>query len=72
MCFTIKQATIPVPMFYRGTIGKCAHVKSNVYRRNIIHIIFRRRVSSVVEHSSANPKVPGSIPGPGSYRGHGL
>ena len=32
----------------------------------------RRRVSSVVEHSSANPKVPGSIPGPVSYRGHGL
>ena len=31
-----------------------------------------RRVSSVVEHSSANPKVPGSIPGPVSYRGHGL
>ena len=29
-------------------------------------------VSSVVEHSSANPKVPGSIPGPVSYRGHGL
>ena len=35
-----------------------------------IHI--RRRVSSVVEHSSANPKVPGSIPGPVSYWGHGL
>ena len=34
--------------------------------------IQRRRVSSVVEHSSANPKVPGSIPGPVSYRGHGL
>ena len=32
----------------------------------------RRRVSSVVEHSSANPKVPSSIPGPVSYRGHGL
>ena len=32
----------------------------------------RRRVSSVVEHSSANPKVPGSIPGLVSYRGHGL
>ena len=31
----------------------------------------RRRVSSVVEHSSANLKVPGSIPGPVSYRGHG-
>ena len=34
--------------------------------------VIRRRVSSVVEHSSANPKVPGSIPGPVSYRGHGL
>ena len=33
---------------------------------------YRRRVSSVVEHSSANPKVHGSIPGPVSYRGHGL
>ena len=32
----------------------------------------RRRASSVVEHSSANLKVPGSIPGPVSYRGHGL
>ena len=32
----------------------------------------RRRVSSVVEHSSANPKVPGSIPGPVSYWGQGL
>ena len=32
----------------------------------------RRRVSSVVAHSSTNPKVPGSIPGPVSYRGHGL
>ena len=31
-----------------------------------------RRVSSVVEHSSANPKVPGSIPDPVSYQGHGL
>ena len=31
-----------------------------------------RRVISVVEHSSANPKVPGLIPGPVSYRGHGL
>ena len=31
-----------------------------------------RRVTSVVEHSSANPKVPGSIPGPVSYQGHGL
>ena len=27
---------------------------------------------NLVEHSSANPKVPGSIPGPVSYRGHGL
>ena len=27
----------------------------------------RRRVSSVVEHLSANPKVPGSIPGPVSW-----
>ena len=29
----------------------------------------RRRVSSVVEHSSANPNVPGLIPGLVSYRG---
>ena len=33
---------------------------------------FRRRVSSVVEHLSANQKVPSSIPGQVSYRGHGL
>ena len=26
--------------------------------------------TAVVEHSSANPKVPGSIPGPVSYRAH--
>ena len=30
--------------------------------------LIRRRVSSVVEHSSANPTVPGSIPGLVSYR----
>ena len=35
-------------------------------------VILRRRVSSVVEHSSTNPKVLSSIPGPVSYRGHGL
>ena len=29
--------------------------------------MMRRRVSSVVEHLSANPKVPGSIPGPWCY-----
>ena len=32
----------------------------------------KRRVSSVVKHSSTNPKVPGSIPGPVSYQGHRL
>ena len=37
-----------------------------------LHYYYRRRVSSVVEHSSTNPKVLGSIPGPVSYRGHGL
>ena len=26
----------------------------------------------MVEHSSANPKVPGLIPGPVAYRGYGL
>ena len=31
-----------------------------------------RRVSSVVEHSSSIPKVPGSILGPFSYWGHGI
>ena len=35
-------------------------------------LIKRRGVSSVVEHSSTNPKVPGSIPGLVSYWGHGL
>ena len=43
----------------------------NVYIYIYIYIL-RRSVSSVVEHSSANPKVPGSILGPVSYRGHGL
>ena len=33
-------------------------------------VLERRRVSSVVEHSSANPKVPVSILGPVSYQGH--
>ena len=32
----------------------------------------RWRVGSVVEHSSATPKVPSSILGPVSYQGHGL
>ena len=32
----------------------------------------RKRVSQVVEHSSANPKVPGSIPGLVSNQSHGL
>ena len=40
--------------------------------RTDVMLSLRRRVSSVVEQSSANPKVPGSIPGPVSYRGHGL
>ena len=31
-----------------------------------------KRFSSVVEHSSGNPKVRGSIPGPVLYRDHGL
>ena len=39
---------------------------------NMLQYFFNRRVSSVLEHSSTNPKVPGSILGPGSYRGHGL
>ena len=34
--------------------------------------IYKRRLSSVVENSSANPKVPKSISDPFSYRGHGL
>ena len=38
----------------------------------VLNYTIRRRVSSVVEHSSANPKVPGLIPGPVSYWGHGL
>ena len=40
--------------------------------RGDIKIQQRSRVSSVVEHSSANPKVSGSIPGLVSYLGHGL
>ena len=45
---------------------------SNKWNTFLVSCAERRRVSSVVEHSSANPKVPGSIPGPVSYRGHGL
>ena len=40
--------------------------------KNRVRQVLRRRVSSVVEHSSANPKVPGSFPGVVAYRGHGL
>ena len=39
-------------------------LRSMVSNINLFYISPRRRVSSVVEHSSANPKVPGSIPGP--------
>ena len=45
---------------------------SKPFDRSGPQLLTIRRVSSVVEHSSANPKVPGSIPGPVSYRGHGL
>ena len=38
----------------------------------ITYIMKRRRVSSVVKHSSANSKVSCLIPGPVSYQGHGL
>ena len=45
-------------------------VDSDIIARSRIYVW--RKVSSVVEHSSPNPKVPGSILGPVSYRGHGL
>ena len=62
-------------VFIRVTRG-AKRYKFEVKRYNVVKYknspYLRRRVSSVVEHSSANPKVPGSIPGPVSYRGHGL
>ena len=51
-----------------GRIG-VYRVKDRMYQ---LGVEIWRRVSSVVEHSSPNPKVPGSIPGPVSYRGQGL
>ena len=52
----------------------CATLRGTAILRweKVAHIRDMRGVSSVVEHSSAIPKVPGSIPGPVSYRGHGL
>ena len=47
-------------------------MRENLAARKYLRLQYMRRVSSVVEHSSANPKVPGSILGPVSYRGHGL
>ena len=42
-------------------------------QQNLLCLVLSgRRVSSVVEHSSANPKVPSSIPDPVLYRGHVL
>ena len=52
-------------------VGVNAYFRINFYMGKI-GFLARRRVSSVVEHSSANPKVPDSIPGPVSYQGHGL
>ena len=44
----------------------------DIYCDFLLIFFLRGRVSSVVEHLSANPKVPGSIPGLVSYRRHGL
>ena len=51
------------------TVGEARDLYVILYRRDLVK---RRRVSSVVEYSSANPKVLGLIPGPVSYRGRGL
>ena len=40
--------------------------------RTKISSALKRGDSSVVEYSSTNTKVPGLIPGPVSYQGHGL
>ena len=58
--------------FHRSLYSRLSAGRSKVYCGKFLIILFlitfghlaRRRVSSVVEHSSANPKVPGSIPGP--------
>ena len=48
------------------------HSEGGSFNESLYLTKARRRVSSVVEHSSANPKVPGSIPCPVSCRDHGL
>ena len=53
----------------------CIHLRTTVHipvKTTIVLAYIGERVSSVVEHSSSNPKVPGLILGPVSYRGHGL
>ena len=63
---------LPLDMIYR-VLGYCvcetyyAYICLQVLSTKP-HVQKRRRVSSVVEHSSTNPKVPGSILGPVSYR----
>ena len=65
------RATI-LPYAIILTKARRAAVSIVILSTGCIVVYYRRRVSSVVEHSSANPKVPSSIPGPVSYQGYGL
>ena len=48
-------------------VRKYLGARNRTFLHNLMHDDKRRRVSSVVEHLSANPKVPGPIPGPVLY-----
>ena len=52
----------------------CVHTKHHTVSIHVLCVHTKRGLcgGELVEHSSAKPKVPGSIPGPVSYRGHGL
>ena len=60
---------IPQPM---SILEHISFILEHAIVFHALYKLYRRRVSSVVEHSSAIPKVHGTIPGPVLYRGHGL
>ena len=59
-------------MVYHHEKGIEKHFAQNLSFWDGRALINKRTVRSVVKHLSANPKVPGSILGPVSYRVHGL
>ena len=76
----LLRAVLPALLFnmikclIKTTSLKCSHDCGFYCTVHFLwaYVYKRRRVSSVVEHSSSNPKVPGLILGPVLYRGHGL